>query len=264
MDFLATFQIPFKRDRIFILSTLLLVTFLAWVYLFREAWNMQHVGEGLAKCCIPKFHAWNLADFWIVFVMWAIMMVGMMLPTVIPMALTFAMVNRKRKEQENPFVPTWIFLSGYLIVWTLFSALATGLQWVLHNKALVSPTMVSASPILNGILLILAGVFQLTPLKNTCLAHCRTPLSFIMTDWQEGKRGALMMGLRHGFFCTGCCWILMMLLFVLGVMNLWWIAIISIFVLLEKIMPRAVRLSLISGALLMGWGIMLLAGVFPG
>ena len=250
-----------KRDRVLILFTVIGVALFAWLYLFREAWAMRQIGSAIVRCCIPRCQVWGARDFFAIFIMWAIMMVAMMLPTMIPMALTFAFVNRKRKEREDPFVPTWIFVAGYLVIWTLFSVLATALQWFLHNRALVSPAMVSASPLFNGLLLILAGVFQFTPFKNACLSHCRTPFNFIMSDWREGQWGALGMGLRHGFFCAGCCWVLMLLLFVLGVMNLWWIAVLSVFVLLEKMAPATFRLSAISGGLLIGWGIIFLVGV---
>src|ERR1700690_3554352 len=178
------------------------------------------------------------------------MMVAMMIPSAAPMILTFAMVNRKRREQERPFVPTGIFLLGYLAVWTGFSALAAVAQWILHARALLSPMMVSTSPILGGGLLIAAGIFQWTPLKNACLTHCRSPLGFLMTDWREGRWGALFMGLKHGAYCAGCCWILMALLFVAGVMNLWWIAIIAVLVLLEKVAPKGFGVGKIAGVFL--------------
>ena len=151
-------------------------------------------------------------------------------------------------------MPTGVFLLGYLVVWAGFSALAAVSQWILHAKALLSPLMVSMSPILGGALLMIAGVFQWTPLKNACLAHCRSPLSFLMTDWREGKRGAFAMGLKHGAYCTGCCWFLMALLFVAGVMNIWWIAIIAVFVVIEKVVPHGVLVAKAVGVLLAVWG----------
>ena len=203
---------------------------------------------------------WSTATLVPLFLMWAEMMVAMMIPSAAPMILTFAMVNRKRREQERPFVPTGIFLLGYLAVWTGFSALAAAAQWILHAKALLSPIMVGTSPLLGGALLIVAGIFQWTPFKNACLSHCRTPLGFLMTDWQEGKRGAFTMGLKHGAYCTGCCWFLMALLFVAGVMNIWWIGIITVFVLLEKVAPEALALGKITGVALALWGVMMLLG----
>jgi len=194
------------------------------------------------------------------FLMWTEMMVAMMVPTAAPMILTFAMVNRRRREQERPFVPTGIFLLGYLVVWTGFSILATLAQWGLHSAALISHAMVSTSPLFGGILLLAAGVFQWTPLKQRCMIHCRSPLSFFLTEWRDGKAGALWMGLKHGIYCTGCCWALMLLLFLLGVMNIWWIAAITLFVLAEKLLPKSAALSRASGLLLALWGLWLVAG----
>jgi predicted metal-binding membrane protein len=155
-------------------------------------------------------------------------------------------------------VPTAIFLSGYLLVWTGFSGLATLTQWGFHSAALLSPMMVSTSPLLGGIILLVAGLLQWTPLKYACLTHCRSPLSFLMTDWREGYRGALIMGLRHGSYCTGCCWFLMALLFVAGVMNLLWVATITAFVLIEKIAPRGEVVGRLGGVVLVIAGLMML------
>src|SRR5439155_13903465 len=203
----------------------------------------------------PDTQSWSATTLVPLFLMWTEMMVAMMTPSAAPMILTFATVNRKRREQERPFVPTGMFLSGYLVVWTLFSAIAAVAQWILHSTALLSPMMVSTSPLLGGVLLIVAGVFQWTPLKNVCLTHCRSPLSFLMTDWREGKWGAFFMGLKQGAYCTGCCWFLMALLFVAGVMNVWWIAIIALFVLLEKVASRGLALGKLIGVLLAAWGV---------
>ena len=137
--------------------------------------------------------------------------------------------------------------------------MVAGAQWLLHGAALFSPLMTSKSPLLAGALLIAAGIFQWTPLKNSCLTHCRSPLSFLMTDWREGNGGAFVMGVKHGAFCAGCCWFLMALLFVAGVMNVWWIAAITILVLLEKVVSRGLWVGRIAGVVFLGWGIWVLA-----
>jgi len=246
-----------KRDRLIVISALVGTTLLAWGYMVYEARAMYDTG---VCCCAgmkmsgPDTNAWSTATLVPLFLMWTEMMVAMMLPSAAPMILTFAAVNRKRREQERPFVSTGIFVLGYLIIWTGFSALAAVTQWALHGKALLSPMMVSTSPVLGGTLLILAGIFQWTRFKNKCLSHCRSPLDFLMTDWREGRGGALAMGLKHGIYCTGCCWFLMVLLFVAGVMNMWWVAALTILVLLEKVIPKGTWFPRASGILLVLWG----------
>jgi len=247
-----------KRDRAIVVAALAAITLLGWGYMVYEARAMYHTSvcycAGM-KMSGPDTAPWSVGTLLPLFLMWAEMMVAMMIPSAAPMILTFAMVNRKRREQKQPFVPTGIFLLGYLAVWTGFSALAAVAQWILHARALLSPMMMSTSPLLGGVLLILAGAFQWTPLKNACLTHCRSPLSFLMTDWREGKWGAFFMGLKHGANCTGCCWFLMALLFVAGVMNVWWIAIITLFVLLEKVVPEGLFVGKLAGVLLVAWGV---------
>jgi predicted metal-binding membrane protein len=183
-----------------------------------------------------------------------------MTPAAAPMILTFSQIDRQRRGSSTSLPATGIFYLGYILVWTAFSAGATLAQWGLHTAALLSPLMVTTSPIVGGIILIAAGLFQFTPLKHACLAHCRSPLSFFMTEWREGRRGALIMGLRHGGFCVVCCWLLMALLFVAGVMNLFWIAVIAAYVLAEKISPGGHWLSRVIGLLVIGWGLWLVGG----
>jgi predicted metal-binding membrane protein len=152
-----------------------------------------------------------------------------------------------------------VFGAGYLAVWTGFSAVAGLSQWLLHRAALLSPAMASATPRLGGGLLIAAGVYQWLPLKGACLMHCRSPLGFFSHAWREGAAGALLMGLRHGLYCVGCCWLLMALLFMAGVMNLLWVAAIAGFVLVEKVVPGGRLLGKVAGALLVAWGTWALA-----
>jgi predicted metal-binding membrane protein len=246
-----------KRDRAIILGGLVGISALAWVYMLYLAWNMQRMDMAM-EMTMPRMQAWGAVDLILLFVMWSVMMVAMMIPSATPMILLFASINRRRQAQQRPFVPTVVFLGGYVLVWTGFSALATLTQWGLHAAALLSPMMVSTSPVLGGLLLIAAGIFQWTPLKSACLTHCRSPLSFLMTDWREGTRGALIMGLKHGSYCTGCCWFLMALLFVAGVMNLLWVATIAAFVLVEKVVPRGDVVGRVAGGVLVVAGLMML------
>ena len=251
-----------KRDRVIVLAALAALTLLAWAYMVREARVMNLTG--ICSCAGMQLsrldpERWSVAMLLPLFLMWAEMMVAMMIPSAAPMILMFALVQRKRRELERPFVPTGIFLLAYLLVWTGFSALAALAQWFLHGRALLSPTMVSTSPVLGGALLIAAGVFQWTPLKQACLAHCRSPVHFLVNGWREGKLGALIIGLKHGAYCMGCCWVLMALLFVAGVMNLWWVALITVLVSLEKVAPKGLAVGRAAGILLAAWGVWMLA-----
>jgi predicted metal-binding membrane protein len=160
----------------------------------------------------------------------------------------------KLLRQDRACVPVWVFLAGYLALWTAFSLAATLAQWGLHRLALISPLMVATSPLLGGLVLMAAGVYQCTPLKQACLRHCRTPLHFLLSCWRDGTAGAFLMGLRHGIYCLGCCWLLMMVLFAVGVMNLAWIAALSVLVLVEKLIRRGVWVAKAAGLVLMGWG----------
>ena len=248
MDSLAAIL---KRDRLLVGAGIVLVTLLAWWYTVAGARQMDGAMVAMGR---PDTNAWTSASLLPLFVMWVVMMVAMMLPTATPMVLTFAAVGRNRKQRQHPYVPVAVFVAGYLAAWVGFSALATVAQWFLHRAELLSPTMASSSVMLGGVLLLLAGVFQFTPLKQRCLTRCRAPLDFITAHWREGWGGAFLMGLEHGFYCIGCCWALMALLFVLGVMNLLWIALLTILIGLEKILPRQSYLSRGTGVLLACWG----------
>ncbi len=246
-----------QQDQVLVSAGLAGVSALAWLYMFYEPLGMRCAEMG-RQMAMPVMDAWGGGELVLLFAMWAVMMVAMMVPSAAPMMLMFAAINRTRRAQERPFVPTSVFLLGYLAAWTGFSALATVAQWALHATALLSPAMVLTSPVLGGALLLTAGIFQFTPFKRACLVHCRTPLGFLMTEWREGMCGAFLMGLRHGLYCVGCCWFLMMLLFVAGVMNLLWVAVISAFVLVEKIAPAGQWVSRSAGVLLIASGLRLL------
>ncbi len=243
-----------RRDRAVVAGGLAVLAAGAWAYLLHLAWGMAAMEPMHSAVAMPRMQAWSLTDLLLLFLMWAVMMVAMMLPSAAPMILLFASVQRRRREQQSPYVPTAVFVLGYLLVWTAYSALATLGQWGLHTAALLSPMMVSTSPVVSGILLTAAGLYQLTPLKNSCLSTCRSPMGFLSTQWREGARGTLGMGIRHGTYCVGCCWALMALLFVAGVMNLRWVALLAGLVLLEKVAPSGVWIGRLAGVLLFGWG----------
>lgn len=204
---------------------------------------------------------WTPGYAMLMFTMWWIMMIAMMLPSAAPMILLFATINRKQREQKRPYIPTGIFAAGYVVVWGAFSIVATGLLWGLEGYGLLSGMMASTSIVLGAVLLIAAGIWQLTPLKHACLKHCRSPIQFISQHWRKGAEGAFRMGIEHGAYCLGCCWFLMALLFYGGVMNLYWIVGLAVFVLLEKTIPAGHWFGSLAGVGLLGWGIALLAGV---
>lgn len=242
-----------KRNRAIVAFGLAGVTALAWTYLAYMDWGMRHMDIGMGMVIMPAMQQWTARDLVLVFLMWAVMMVAMMIPTASPVILLFAEINRRRNEQQGTFVATGQFLLGYLTAWTGFSVLATLAQWALLTAALVSPMMVSASKALGAGLLLIAGLFQFSRLKYACLAHCRSPMGFLATEWQRGPFGAFSMGLKHGGYCLGCCWALMGLLFAFGVMNLLWVAGLSAFVLLEKITPAGQLVSRLSGFFFIAW-----------
>lgn len=253
-----------RRDRYVVLAGLLAITILAWAYLVYLGQGMGDMGAmaGMATSGGRAGVGWAPVDIALTFVMWVVMMVAMMVPSAAPMVLAFTGINRRRRQQGNPFVPTSVFLSGYLAVWVGFSVVATLAQLCLSLSFLLSPMMASANPVFGAILLLAAGAFQLSPLKGACLRHCRTPMSFITNDWREGRRGALLMGLHHGGYCLGCCWALMGLLFLLGVMNLVWIAALAGFVLVEKVVPRGAWVGRLAGLALVVWGIWMLGSAY--
>ena len=251
----APLEAVLARDRAVVLGGLVGLAALSWAYMGYLAWQMQGMDPQMAAV---QAQTWSPVDLALLFVMWAVMMVAMMIPSAAPMVLTYATIRRKRHESERPLLPTGWFLAGYIAVWTGFSLLATLAQWGLHEAAILSPMMVSVSSLFGGLLLVSAGVFQWTPLKHACLKHCRSPLGFLLADWEEGHAGAFRMGLKHGSYCAGCCWALMALLFVAGVMNLLWVAAIAAFVLIEKLAPAGPWVGRASGLALIGWGLWLL------
>jgi predicted metal-binding membrane protein len=187
--------------------------------------------------------------------MWAVMMAAMMLPSAAPMILLFGTIARRRQTTVDSPADAGVFGVGYVVVWAAFSLVAVALQFGLEQAALLSPMMSTTSRALAGAVLIGAGVYQWTPLKQDCLRRCRSPLDFLMTEWREGRRGAFVMGLRHGGYCLGCCWVLMLLLFVGCIMNIAWVAGIAVFVLVEKLAPAGHWIGRGAGVALILWGV---------
>lgn len=248
------------RDKVLILACITLITALAWVYLLHVEQQMSSSvvqSNMMAAMGMAIDAPWTAADLLLTFAMWAVMMVGMMGPSAAPMILLFGAAQASRRG-HGASMAAGIFGLGYIVVWVAFSAIATLAQWALHETALLSAAMAVSSPRIGGAVLIAAGIYQLTPWKNSCLTHCRSPLSFLMTHWREGKWGAFEMGARHGAYCLGCCWALMVVLFVVGVMNLVWVAVLTAFILLEKIGPHGALVARLSGTVLIILGIVVL------
>lgn len=250
-----------ERDRAVIAGALGVVAAAAWLYLLRTTPGMTGAG-GMSGMAMPQMRTGAPLQLVVLFTMWATMMVAMMLPSAAPMVLLFATVSRRRRERNAPAVPAVVFVAGYLLVWAGFSVGAALLQLVLHRAMLISPAMASTSPTLSGLLLFTAGAYQWLPAKQLCLTRCRSPLAFLGSEWREGPAGALVMGARHGLFCMGCCWALMLLLFVAGVMNVLWVAAIAVLVLVERLAPAGRRMGRAAGAACIAWGAWLVLGAW--
>ena len=260
-----------SRGRAPVAGILLATTAACWGYLFFLAAQMDDMGDmagmggmsdGMADArstfAMPMTSAWTLQETVVMLTMWAVMMAAMMIPSATPMIRAYD--NTIRSPRVSRAGSTPLFCAGYLAAWSGFAVFATAAQWVLHEVALVDMMGVSTSRWLAAPVLIAAGAYQFTALKSSCLAKCRTPLGFLLNHWRDGSAGAFVMGLQHGALCIGCCWALMALLFVLGVMNLWWIALVATAVLVEKV-TRSAALPQILGAALFLWGMALIVGI---
>ena len=256
MSAVASSKAVLWRDRLIITGVLATLTALAWLYVAGMARSMHAMPMEMSA---PLAHAWGVSGLLSAFAMWGVMMVGMMLPSASPMVLTFSAFDR-RYSVDRHFTRTGLFVLGYVVVWTGYAAVAAASQGALQAAAVLSPMGSSMNPYLAGGLLLVAGVFQCTPLKRACLDRCRTPVGFLMAEWRPGPGGALNMGLRHGAYCAGCCWALMALMFVLGVMNLLWMTALAAFMLIEKVAPYGHRLGQAAGVLLVLWGASVIAG----
>ncbi len=246
-----------SRDLSLVVAGIAGLTALAWFDLWHRAGGMaKDAGMGTAMAMTPPV-PWNLPELIAAGAMWSIMMTAMMLPSATPMLLFFAGVQRTRRTTGQTVVPAGIFAAGFLLIWLAWSWLAAGLQWALQASLVLSPQLAVARLPLAAVLLVLAGLYQFTPLKHACLARCQSPLGFLFTQWREGSWGALWMGARYGGYCVGCCWALMGLLFVVGVMNMLWIVLLAIFVLLEKTV-RGPWLGRVTGFALIAWALYLL------
>jgi predicted metal-binding membrane protein len=244
----SSLEVVLRRDRLIVASALAVLVALAWGYVLWLAADMDMGGMEMTGfrmipagigIMAPATAPWTALEFAFVFAMWAVMMVGMMAPSAAPMILMYARVGRQRKAEERLLAATGWFAAGYFLVWIGFSLAATVVQWLVEQAALLDSRMASVSNLFGGAVLIAAGVYQWTPLKDVCLAQCQTPFQFLMRHggFRGDVPGCVLLGLRHGAYCVGCCWVLMALLFVGGVMNVLWIALLALLVLLEKLTP---------------------------
>jgi predicted metal-binding membrane protein len=265
-----------KRDRLVILASLVALFLLAWIFLISLAGEMatmegmaarmmgMRVDDGIARLLeltlspMTAGYADSGATFALVAIMWLVMMVGMMLPSAAPTILLFAALERKAKAGA-PLARSAFFTAGYFLTWGAFSVAAAALQTALHQAGFLSMEMAATSALLGGAIFVLAGLFEFTPLKARCLVHCRSPLEWLPQHWKPGKAGALRMGAEHGLYCVGCCWTLMLLLFVGGVMNLLWVAVIAAIVLIEKLLPRGPIFARAAGVAFAIWGVAMIA-----
>jgi len=234
---------PTRRDRLIVVGLLVLMVALAWAFTIDQANRMEAMDAAMWRDMNMSMNgmepSWTPVDALLLFVMWSAMMAAMMMPGASPMVAAFATINRRRRERSAPHVPTAIFLLGYLTAWAGFSLIATALQWLLQMTGLVTTMMQSASYYFSATLFLVAGLYQFSPLKEHCLAYCRSPDGFILSEWRDGALGAMIMGLRHGLFCMGCCAALMVLLFAVAVMDLRWVAGLTALVTAEKLLPGA-------------------------
>ena len=248
-----------RRDRAVVAAALLVLVALAWAYVIWLAADMEMGGMDMSEfrmisagrgLMMPITAPWQPIEFVFVFAMWAVMMLGMMTPSAAPMILIYTRVGRQAAFERKPFVSSAWFAGGYLLAWTGFAIAATIVQWMVERPSWLTPGMAATNAIFSGLVLVAAGLYQWTPIKDVCLRQCQAPLQFIQRHggFRADAAGSLALGARHGGYCIGCCWVLMALLFIGGVMNVLWIALLTIFVLLEKVVPAGRLISRISGA----------------
>jgi predicted metal-binding membrane protein len=250
-----------RRDRVVIVLALALLTLLAWSYLLWLSTDMSMGGIGMTGfrmipsgmgLMVPAHIPWLAKEFALVFVMWTVMMVGMMTPSAAPMFLMYARIGRQTEAGSRPLAATVWFAIGYFLVWVAFALLATLVQWVLERNALLDFRMASTSDIFGGLLFLAAGLYQWTRLNEKCLTECQRPFAFVMRHggYRRDARGCVMLGLRHGAYCVGCCWALMALLLVGGVMNMLWIVLLALLAFLERNTSRGLLVARLAGIVL--------------
>jgi predicted metal-binding membrane protein len=255
---------PLVRQQRVVLATLLGLATVAWAVVIWQASHAggmamgdQQGGMAMGERSTLDLTAGMSAGLFLA--MWVVMMAAMMFPTAAPMVLMFARVHAGKRRRGQSFVPTWVFTAAYLALWTAFGVIAYLLAAAGSAQLRQSAWLAGNAARIGGVALVLAGVYQLTPLKRVCLRHCRSPLAFVMQHWREGRAGSFLMGLRHGMYCLGCCWLLFVLLFPIGVMNVAAMLLVTALVFAEKVLPAGERTARVAAAALIGYGALVLA-----
>ena len=272
------------KDRIIVYLGIILILAVSWGYIIGMGWHMgtlpfgtepmkmdgsmkmdmnnKSLLESVLTWMPPMSGIWSFSDFFLLFIMWAVMMTAMMTPSILPMIMLFTSLNSKKIKENKSSASPLNLLMGYLLSWVLFSLVITFPQYGLHKIGLLTPMMEPTHAALGGVILMLAGIYQFTPFKDACLSVCQSPLSFMMNNWRDGNLGAFLIGYKHGFYCVGCCWFLMLTLFALGVMNIMWVAILTIFVMFEKLSVKfPLQYRYFTGFVFLGWGTFILVTI---
>ena len=248
------------KEHFLILIALVLLSGLAWAGTVYQAGSM---GLGMITCSMTMGTPFSVGNALLYVLLWGVMMVAMMFPAIVPVVGLFSTIAGRKREQGVPFTPAWVFVAGYLVLWTLAGGVGYTVDLAIQSLPEVFPALRTYGLVIGGLTLIAAGVYQLTPLKYLCLSQCRSPMGFLLTSWRDGALGAFRMGLHHGAYCLGCCWSLMAVLFVVGTMNLAWMGILSMVIFVEKIVPRGVEMGKATGLALIALGLAMM-GLEPG
>ena len=248
------------KEHFLILIALVLLSSLAWTGTVYQAGSM---GLGMITCSMTMGTPFSVGNALLYVLLWGVMMVAMMFPAIVPVVGLFSTIAGRKREQGVLFTPAWVFVAGYLVLWTLAGGVGYTVDLAIQSLPEVFPALRTYGLVIGGLTLIAAGVYQLTPLKYLCLSQCRSPMGFLLTSWRDGALGAFRMGLHHGAYCLGCCWSLMAVLFVVGTMNLVWMGILSMVIFVEKIVPRGVEMGKATGLALIALGLAMM-GLEPG
>ena len=264
------------RDRMTVYVGVFVVLLVSWFYILGMGWHMNTLPfvenkmmnmpmeksmgflDTILMWMPPSSGSWVLSDFVLLFLMWSVMMIAMMTPSILPMLMLFTTLNTRNKSKGKDTSSTFLLLIGYLMSWVLFSLVITLPEYAMHKSGLLNPMMEPTHAYLGSVMLVIAGIYQFTPFKDACLTVCQSPLTFLMNNWKDGNLGAFLVGYKHGFYCIGCCWALMLTLFALGVMNIMWVMVLTIFVLFEKLSYKNPLLfRRVAGYAFILWGILL-------